>query len=322
MSVGGAIGSIAGGLLGRRSGGGQTSSSSAPWSEQQPHLRYVFDEARRLYDAGGPQYYGGPTYVPFSPQTEQALGMIENRALSGSPLTAGAQSYTQGLFSGEDPAMRSLIDTASGGYLADNPYLDRMYDTAAGRVTESFTEDILPALNATFAMSGRTGSPAHRSTSIDASGELADTLANLSSDIYGRNYQSERDRMLSAAGAASGIMGRASEMAPRLAEQDYSDAQRLMGVGGAVEDLTGRMLQDDMARFNYYQNLPEENLRRYLSFVQGGYGGQSTQSTAGNPLTGALGGALSGYQLGNLFGGNPFSGSTDVWQTPGIFGVV
>ena len=68
-------------MSGGKGGGDTTTTQKAdPWSGQQPYLKFGFNQAQNLYNSGGPQFYPGRTYVPFSGQTEQALGMAQNRA--------------------------------------------------------------------------------------------------------------------------------------------------------------------------------------------------------------------------------------------------
>ena len=60
-------------------------------------------------------------------------------------------------------------------------------------------------------------------------------------------------------------------------------------------------LDDQIARFNYYQNLPNQTLSQLggLVFPGAGFGGvQTSQLPPGNSRAGALGGALSGAAAG------------------------
>ena len=41
-----------------------------PWAKQSPYLQYGFDEAARLYQQGGPQYYPGSTVAGFAPEQQ------------------------------------------------------------------------------------------------------------------------------------------------------------------------------------------------------------------------------------------------------------
>lgn len=97
-------------------------------------------------------------------------------------------------------AAGQLGSTAGGNYLGSNPYLDQVYDTAAGKLTNNFNESIMPSIAAQFGASGRTGSGLHQLSAGRAAGELTDSLAQLGADVYAPAYESERNRQLQAAG--------------------------------------------------------------------------------------------------------------------------
>ena len=45
---------------------------TAPWKPQQDPIKYGLSESQRLYDTGGPQYYGGETLAGFTPAEQRA----------------------------------------------------------------------------------------------------------------------------------------------------------------------------------------------------------------------------------------------------------
>lgn len=95
-------------------------------------------------------------------------------------------------------------------------------------------------------------------------------------------------------------------MAPSLAAQDYIDLQALQGVGGQVEDLTSRLMEDQAARWDFSQNAPQVNLDNYIARITGGYpGGTATNTTPTyrNRAAGALGGAATGASVGSVVPG-------------------
>ena len=252
-------------------GGGTTTSTqkSEPWKALQPYLKDVFGQAQGIYQGQGPEYYPDPNVVPFSPISQLGLQMMQGRAFEGSPLIDESQSQLQ--------------KTIGGDYLNANPYLDAAYERGA--------RAIMPSINATFGMGGRTGSGAHQ----DA---LGTGLADLATGIYGGNYQQERDRQMAALG-----------MAPSMSMLDYADLDRLLGVGSAYESKDQQYLQDQINRFDYYQNLPTQKLEDYAKFFTGNFGGKTTTTQptyGGDPLMQALGLGLTGLGafggLGSLFG--------------------
>jgi hypothetical protein len=58
-------------------------------------------------------------------------------------------------------------------------------------------------------------------------------------------------------------------MAPGLAQSDYQDIQNLLVAGQAREGYTGQQTAADIARFNFQQNAPQQNLATFLSGVYG-----------------------------------------------------
>ena len=66
--------------------------STAPWKPQQSKIKYGLSEAQRLYDAGGPQYYGGKTLAGFTPAEKKAQRAIYGYAMGpeSQALQAGA----------------------------------------------------------------------------------------------------------------------------------------------------------------------------------------------------------------------------------------
>lgn len=302
--------------MGSSSTPSRTTTTQEPPAFVQPYMQFGAQQSRGLYETGGPQYYGGNTIVPFSGQTEQALGLTEQRALQGSPVTDAAQNYatntlgstpTSQFGSGTNPW--STNANPYGG--ASNPYLDATFNKAADSVQQR--------LGTQFAGSGR---------NVDASRAVnADELNNLATGLYGGAYENERNRQLAYGQQQLGIgaSGYESErdrmaqdleqqrahqfgvagLAPTLANQDYVDLQALGGVGGQVEDLGSRLMEDQAARWDYSQNAPQMNLDNYIARITGGYPGgtsNSTTPTYRNRTAGAAGGALTGAQMGSSFG--------------------
>ena len=302
--------------MGSSSSPSRTTSVTEPPAFIQPYMQYGAEQSRALYSTGGPQYYGGNTVVPFSDQTETALGLTEQRALQGSPVTNAAQDYAAKTLS---TAPTSQFGTASNPYAsganpyggASNPYLDATFSKAADTVQQR--------LGTQFAGSGR---------NIEASRAVnADELNNLATGIYGGAYENERNRQLAYGQQQLGIgaSGYESErdrmaqdlnnqatrqygvasMAPSLAAQDYVDLQALQGVGGQVEDLTGRLMEDQAARWDFSQNAPQINLDNYIARITGGYPGGTTTGTTPtyrNRAGSAVGGGMLGYSIGSGIG--------------------
>jgi hypothetical protein len=179
--------------------------------------------------------------------------------------------------------MDQAMQTVRGDYLsAGNPYFSAMANRIASEVT--------PQIAGTFSGAGRYGSGAAANATASA---LSDTLGQLAFQNYGQ----ERGNQLGTA-----------MQTPMLAETDYADLGHLMQTGALREGKAGEELQDQIQRFNFNQNAPDEALRRFMSLVAGGqYGGQNVQSTNRNTSASDIAGGLfglagSGLMLKKLLG--------------------
>jgi len=74
--------------------------STAPWKPQQDPIKYGLSEAQRLYDTGGPQYYGGKTLAGFTPAEQRAQRGIYGYAFGpeSQALQAGATANLQNVY--------------------------------------------------------------------------------------------------------------------------------------------------------------------------------------------------------------------------------
>jgi len=218
-----------------------TTSTQAPWSAQQPYLDYMFNQAKNIYEGGGPQYYQDSQVSPFAPAQEQAMAGIENRARTGSTINAANNQM--------------MTDTLQGKYLdpATNPYLTDTFNTAAAQT--------LAPIQSAFSDAGRYGSGINQQVQQRGLNELA-------TNIYGGNYGAERGRQMQAA-----------QFAPQIANQDYYDYDRLMGVGSQVQNQAQNVIADNVQRYNYNQNLPQQNLNAFQNYVGGNQYGNTTTDT-------------------------------------------
>ena len=209
----------------------------------QPFLSYGLGEAQRLYQAGGPQYYPGQTYVAPSQTTQTGLQALEQRAMQGSPLVGQAQQQLQG--------------TIGGQYLSGNPFFQGAFAPAAQAATQQF-QTAIGDIGSAASKAGRYGSGAMGTLQDRAAGQLAQQLTNTAGQLAYQNYADERARQQAATMAA-----------PAMAQADYQDIQNLLAAGQAREGYTGQQLQSDIARFNFQQNAPQQNLATFLSSVYG-----------------------------------------------------
>lgn len=234
----------------------QTTTTEPP-GYVMPYLSEAIQRAQGMFQMGG------PPVVHFSPQTQQALSMAEQRATAGSPVNRAAQDYT--------------TKTLSGGFMGSNPWLDQTFNKAAGAVTNQ--------VQSNFGLSGR------NPRGIDAAGFAQEGYNDLAASIYGGDYQAERARQQQLV-----------PFAGQLASQDYADIGQLANVGAEREALEREYVMSPSTNLDTYlarlsgfpgstTTVPMERNR-----LAGALGGASMGSTFGP--WGILGGGILGGILG------------------------
>jgi|SRR5688572_25256103 len=246
------------------SSGGTQVQTTQPPSYQLPYLQEGLQQSRALLGQGAPQQYQGNTIVPFAPQTEQALGLQEQRALGGSPVTSAAQQY--------------VTSSLNGSQMGQNPYLDSTFNRAADQVQNR--------IQSGFAGAGR---------NIEAGrGLAAQEMNSLASQIYGGAYENDRNRQQQSLNYAiplaeqdyrdiSALRGVGSEVEAQ-AGQVIDDSVRRFDY---EQNAPGMMLDQYLNR---------------ISGNQGQTSTTQLPPVYRNRTAGAAGGALAGYQLGGGWG--------------------
>jgi hypothetical protein len=283
----------------------------------RPYLTEGLDRARSLFLTGAqPQFFQGQTYVSPSTQTTEALAQQEALARQASPVLQQAQqAYTQSL--------GGIGATAGGSFLGGNPYQAQMMQAATRPLEQQFSNQVLPQIASLYSKSGRYGSGAMQNALGQATEGYGRALGDITSNIAGQQYQQERGLQQQ---AQLGLAGLAAA-APSIYGQQFIPSQQLAQVGAAQEAIAAQPLQEQMARFNFGQQLPYQQLSGYLSSVygnpMGSYGTQS-QTMPSNPLINTAAGAglgyLGGQALSSYLGNTPFSLTSSAGMGYGLAG--
>jgi len=247
-------------------GGGQqnvTSTINRTPGQYDPYYQDILAQAQNLNRTQSPTYSN--LYAGQSAQTQQGvqeLGAYDPAASQAS------QQYLQ--------------DVLGGNYLNNNPYLDQTFNRAADQTQAR--------LGSAYAGAGRSGSGAYYNASGDAYG-------NLANQIYGGNYQMERNRQQQAAG-----------MAPGVDQGVLTGAQAQLTAGGINDADYQAYLNERERGANFGYNSAWDNLSRYLGAVSTATEpyGQQTQTVPyfqQGRGQGILGGAIGGGQFGSQFNG-------------------
>jgi len=264
-------------------GGGDTQviQKSDPWPAQQEQLKFGFDQARERFAAPGPEFFPRATFI----RPNQLETQAQNQAL------ANARYTMPGLIGSTNQALQFGL----GPVLSpeSNPYLAQTAEAAMRPVEESLMERILPSIRSGAMQAGQLGGDrqgiVENQAIRDAVREMSDRTAGIYSTAYGQGLDAQ---------------GRALALAPQTIPLNLAPSAIQADVGAQRRSVDQAALDEEMARWNFEQQLPEAKLDKFMGLIQGNFGGNNmTSSMAGSdPLGGALGGAMLGYGIPGMAG--------------------
>lgn len=269
-----------------------------------PYLTTGLERAKSLFLTGEqPKFFEGQTYVSPSAQTQEALAQQEALARQSSPVLQQAQQAYQSALSG-------IGATASGGFLQGSPYQQAAMQAATRPLEQQFSNQVLPQIASLYSKSGRYGSGSMQNALGQATESYGRALGDVTANMANQQYMTERGLQQQAQLGQAGL----AAAAPSMYAQQYIPSQQLAQVGAAREQIAALPLQEQMARYNFSQQLPYQQLSGYLSSVYGspmGSYGTQTSTMPSNPLINTAAGAglgyLGGQALGSYLTGSPFS---------------
>lgn len=267
-----------------------------------PYLTTGLEQAKSLFLTGKqPEFFQGQTYVSPSTQTTEALAQQEALARQSSPVLQQAQTAYQ-------QALGGIGQTAQGGFLQGSPYQQQAMQAATRPLEQQFNQQVLPNIASLYSKAGRYGSGAMQNALTGATETYGRALGDITSTMANQQYMAERGLQQQAQLGQAQLAG----LAPSMYAQQYLPSQQLAQVGAAQEAIAAQPLQEQMARYQFQQQLPYQQLQGYLSSVYGtplgSYGSQTTQAP-NNYIGSALGGAGLGYLAGNAMGGYGTTGA-------------
>jgi hypothetical protein len=278
----------------RSAGGGGTSAIDPTL---RPYLELGLRAAEQQFLQTQPQFFPGQTYVSPSQQTLDALAAQEQIArASPATLQAAQESYMRGL--------GGLGATAQGAFLTGNPFQQMAIQAATRPIFQQYQEQTLPGIASGYSAAGRYGSGAMERAQGRATEATGRAIGDVASNIAYSGYEAERGRQQQAITQQIN----AAQMAPQIYGQQFLPSQQLAQIGAAREAIAAQPLQEQMARFQFAQQAPVQQLQGFLSSVYGTPMAQSqyapTPVQQTNRAGNVLGLAATGAGIGSMIGGN------------------
>jgi hypothetical protein len=211
--------------------------------------------------------------------------------------TQSALAGEQGLV---DPTLANVSATQAGKYLLpqSNPYLQQTFNAASAPVAQQFRDATEPGIQAEFAKAGSFGGSAQNQAEGIAQQNLGNTLQNLATNIYGGNYEQERQNQI-----------RQQGLVPGLLDASFAPASELMNIGGIQQQFGQQGLNTTLQNLENKYNFPFQLLAQLGAALPTAVGGSYLSQQTGpnpnaiDPLSGGLAGLLGAGGLLSALGG-------------------
>lgn len=267
--------------MGKSSGGPSSQTNTGPWGPSRKYLRRALPYWYQLLTG-----IGGKPFAPYNFPDQQVAG-INPTEQAGLNLTTqmGEQEA-----SAESGAPQQISDTLSGKYLdpATNPWLNKTFNEAAQQQTNAYETGIAPSEMTGAIQAGAFGGSADAEARAGNEFNYGQDLSNLATQIYGGNYQQERQNQLD-------TLGNLGKINLGLAQP----GEQVMGAGGFEQSQAQNELQAQYENAYARAAFPYQLLSMYTGGIEGigSQGGTSFTQESGpqgpSALQEGIGGALS-----------------------------
>lgn len=238
-------------------------------------------------------YQGGGTANPYMPQGQsgQNKPMPYNGDMGGSMGGGNASPYPMG---GVPQAMQSNMQ----GGLEVNPYLSTMGANLTNEITSNFNRNVMPGMRSQMMAAGGIGGSREGVLQANALRDMNSTIGNALGNLYGQGYVQAGNQRLGEGNLQLGygnldrninndnLNWQLQGANFGLGIQDRLNNSNAIGLGA------GQSIQD--TPLNYYNNFADR-----ANAIGQGFASTSQSGGGGSALTGALGGAQLGRQIGN-----------------------
>lgn len=211
----------------------ETTQSTEPWKDAQPHLRDVLGQAQTAFGQGQNFLRENPA----SPLYNKALGGLDTLMSGSGPLSA-------------------LSSAANGD----------MLDITKSPLWGSMTGGIQDAVNSQFSAAGRTGSPAH-------AGVMTSELGKLAGQLYGQERSNQLNAANSLGGYLQSGIGMAPGLYNSLGTADLNNMWQNLSRYGSIAQGIGGMGGSGTATETVTDNFGVNDLLSLIATGVGAYAG-------------------------------------------------
>lgn len=287
------------------SGGGTTVQKQEPWDAAKPYYErtYRAGEAAMQNPA---EFYQGSTLAPLNSNITNSQDWMLNYGNQADQLLKSGTNLAGDVIRGDylDPnygaGSTNMTNTMSGKFLNpnSNPYLRQNVNQAVGDVISQFNETALPNIRGESMMAGQFGGSRQGIAEGKAYDSAMKNAMRTANEMYGANYNTERDRQMQATGQFSsdyqqGIGNMLNTLGGlgNLTQAAMLPGQIQGNVGAEQYDYAQAGVDEDVARWDYEQAQAWNNIQNMAALLNGGSFANTSSTTPRQSNTGQYVGA-------------------------------
>ena len=260
--------------------GGTRTKTTEPWDIQIPYLKEGFRQAEGLYKAGTPDFYPGPTVAPFDPAQQAAQRSVLGYAMG--PRTSGMQMGAEGALgrslAGDTPFSTDQMSDLLAGNVntgAGTPYTDMM-TVFGNQARDQLLSNVLPGIRSAMVEAQPGGSSVANNIQAKAIAAANQQMINKAAEMYGGAY--DRAQAMRMPAAQMGIQQQQYGMGayPTIMGAPLGMYGAVRDVGDTRQAMQQRAIEQDVQRYMYDAQAPQNALQSYMSMISGDYGGSTT----------------------------------------------
>lgn len=214
--------------------------------------------------AGAAATVGGEKYQPYtSPANAATYGQDAGRIAGYDPAQQQAYDLTKtnvGAYKSYTDYASQTVPQAVGSYMS--PYTDAVVNRIQQLGNRNLTENLLPAVNSTFAGSGQFGSTRNANF-------VQDAMRNTQDSILGQQSTALQAGYTQAQNAALADMQRYASLGQQVQNQGYQDASMLDAAGQQKQALAQRNMDLANADYTAQVNYPKTQLSFMSDIIRG-----------------------------------------------------
>jgi len=163
----------------------------------------------------------------------------------------------------------------SGPFGGGSPYANMM-QAFGNQMKSQLLGNVLPGIRQGIVEAHPGGSSVGSNIQAKAIAAANQQMLNKAAEMYGGAYDRAQAMRMPAAQMQLGQQALGMQQYPSIMAQPFSIYDRMGDIGDRRQAMSQRAIDDDISRYTYAQQAPQQALNQYMSMISGDYGSTTT----------------------------------------------